>query len=1467
MPADELVLFDGDLPFSTEYGQPTSDSVYVGTIAFEGNPDAWHEPVINLDGADPDLSDFDEITFYTRCDQLGKSFDFSLYGWPNASNSVAIDDYIEGGTLDAQWRLVRIPVDTLKTPDYDLSNVDRLRFGKAQSSGHQIYVDYVCALNFDIGLSKSVGSLSFPGTNVGQSVTETVTLTNIGAIDLDLALTILSPEFSVSPAAVNLAAGANIDVDVAFAPYSAGAHSATLEVTADELTEPEQVSLAGSALDVSVDIQMANRLLWDGESAFYSEYGQPTNAVVYQGVTAFEGVPDAWHTPKFNLVGSNWRSDLSNADAICFYTRSDETGKTFDFSVHGWPHASNSVNIDDYIEGGTLDSNWRLVKIPVDSLKTPDYNLDSVETLAFGKAQPSSGHRIYIDFVWALDTTNVSSAQVNGTLDFEAVVIDSTAQMVCSVSNGGAVVASITEVTTVGAAEFSISAGGFTLDPGENIDLWVSFTPSDFGNFDGVLRIIHDAVGSTDVPLAGSGVGPVAPVADAVTSSTVSLSWTPESDATETRVYVGSEPPSVLDDPLPESVLVATLSGSSSSHQVSGLAAAVDAFVRVEQDTPAGTLGSNVHARTVGGPRTPLDTPVREVHAYAPDVLVIVIADDQVDSYALDAGGNVMNWFGDGPEGYVIGDEGSQWQQGPWTVTRRDGTSLTVQAIHRDSRAVGSPYYDIGWQANQRSHLIDVDHHLYLELSEAIGSREVLQITGPFGTDFTLPFSDRYLETPVIQLNQVGYSPRATRRWAYVSGWMGDGGALSLSNFPATAEVLSQPADELQSRPSVVGGLGVTVRSSFDSEAGTEVREIDLASVPSAEGVIYRVRLPGVGVSWQTQVNETAVLKSFYTIGRGLYYNRWGRQWEMPYTQFERPQDHPTVFTNEMDWQQVWFDEFTPQTGERPLRGGHHDAGDFDMRQRHYLSALMLMRAYEVNQSAFTDGQLTLPESGNGIPDLLDEVLWSLRGWEELQDADGGIRPGVESYRHPWGIYFADQDPLPYWTFSPDAIETIRFAGLFAQAARLVAPYDAAKAADLEERAIRGYNWALANGAGVINGGPTLYGAGELFRLTGDATYEQMFDNTWASLDSWGNGAFDKYAALIPWLGSMSNQTQPAMGSYLLGYLKGPAADPGYVAVADGKFENYAQDVLDDVLNLRAHRNGRNQGGVDWGNDTGTGMYLMPIHHRLQMGDSQPGEEQDYFDAISLSADYVLGANPMGMVCVTGLGSRYPREPLHLDALSFLNQGQGLMPGIPVFGPVNALPGYSGYHYGANVLHPQFDSRPLLRRYVDLRAFVTTNEFGLHMFARHIQHFSVLLAPGLEPPTAWLPGNLDHLNSLPTGIAVIASKTAVRGYRTTANIQAAVPSTIELGQNAPNPFNASTQISYKLPEAGNVSLILFNSLGQKITELVNAHQIAGTHRITWDGTDESGRVVGNGVYFYRLVTDAGVQSERMVLLK
>jgi len=88
------------------------------------------------------------------------------------------------------------------------------------------------------------------------------------------------------------------------------------------------------------------------------------------------------------------------------------------------------------------------------------------------------------------------------------------------------------------------------------------------------------------------------------------------------------------------------------------------------------------------------------------------------------------------------------------------------------------------------------------------------------------------------------------------------------------------------------------------------------------------------------------------------------------------------------------------------------------------------------------------------------------------------------------------------------------------------------------------------------------------------------------------------------------------------------------------------------------------------------------------------------------------------------------------------------------------------------------------------------------------------------------------------------------------------PNKFDLAQNYPNPFNPSTEINYSIPKAGIVKLIVYNSLGQKLTELINKYQQAGEHKINFNGKD-----LASGIYFYHLQSGSFIQTKKMILLK
>ena len=106
---------------------------------------------------------------------------------------------------------------------------------------------------------------------------------------------------------------------------------------------------------------------------------------------------------------------------------------------------------------------------------------------------------------------------------------------------------------------------------------------------------------------------------------------------------------------------------------------------------------------------------------------------------------------------------------------------------------------------------------------------------------------------------------------------------------------------------------------------------------------------------------------------------------------------------------------------------------------------------------------------------------------------------------------------------------------------------------------------------------------------------------------------------------------------------------------------------------------------------------------------------------------------------------------------------------------------------------------------------------------------------------------------------------------TDTTVEAAVaddlPAASGLDPNHPNPFNGSTQISYRLAAPGPVRLAIYNVLGQPVRTLVDESQTAGFYQVSWDARDHRGSAVAAGVYLMRLHYPSGVRTRRLLYLK
>ena len=110
-----------------------------------------------------------------------------------------------------------------------------------------------------------------------------------------------------------------------------------------------------------------------------------------------------------------------------------------------------------------------------------------------------------------------------------------------------------------------------------------------------------------------------------------------------------------------------------------------------------------------------------------------------------------------------------------------------------------------------------------------------------------------------------------------------------------------------------------------------------------------------------------------------------------------------------------------------------------------------------------------------------------------------------------------------------------------------------------------------------------------------------------------------------------------------------------------------------------------------------------------------------------------------------------------------------------------------------------------------------------------------------------------------SGSASYAKTTLGKGE---SSLLQAVPTTFELFQNHPNPFNPSTAIRYGLPQKSQVRLEVFHLLGQRVAVLVDGEKEAGYHAVTFENPD-----LASGLYIYRLSAVNFVQTKKLILLR
>jgi len=604
-----------------------------------------------------------------------------------------------------------------------------------------------------------------------------------------------------------------------------------------------------------------------------------------------------------------------------------------------------------------------------------------------------------------------------------------------------------------------------------------------------------------------------------------------------------------------------------------------------------------------------------------------------------------------------------------------------------------SQYY-VGLDKGQipGAHPLHYAHYCYLELPEAMVSGKHYTITLDDGKYATFLYDELRTVSRAIKVNQAGYLPDAGKKYAYMGAYVHGEGPLPLAHA-TTFNVINAATGDVALTGTVTlreANPRFSVTSSSPDPAtrpymhGEDLYQIDLSDLEE-EGNFF-ISVPGVGRSWTFRHHADAYGEPFYIAARGLFHQRASMRYNLPYTPFSRAKAHSEAIF-ESGLVAFGFGTFNPpspyevfdivggsidynQATENVL-GGWYDAADWDRNIKHYTCIFDLLNAYELAPAKFTDGGLNIPESGNGIPDILDEAEYGLEVWTRSMDAGGGVSGFVETFMHP-----SMTDPAAKYAYSRRTRwSSLIYAAAAAQYAELIAPFNSTKSAAyrlLAERAFEyGNDPANSLGEALIpakhnRGTGTAYN----FEWTEQDSYLQPYlfhaklrlylltqdsDCLTGIQDHLATGA-------TPWAWPNTYKDCVSWFYFAIAH-RGAAIFPSSLVTHwKNKFINEANVLLGQVENMGyRHTWPRHQDyWLAWGesNMANRGRVLLQAYALTQ--------NAAYRDAAICNMDYMLGTNPMGMSWTTGIGAAYPAVFQH--AVSELDGIDDPVPGLTLYG-------------------------------------------------------------------------------------------------------------------------------------------------------------------------------------------------------
>ncbi len=593
------------------------------------------------------------------------------------------------------------------------------------------------------------------------------------------------------------------------------------------------------------------------------------------------------------------------------------------------------------------------------------------------------------------------------------------------------------------------------------------------------------------------------------------------------------------------------------------------------------------------------------------------------------------------------------WEISSDTDDNYKGKALNPISAKRKTKMNGHSQKE--WSGSDFKYFYTHEHFIYLEMPYEMqnGNTYAIELCSDlYAADTTISFTyDIFTsKSEAVHVNLVGYLAGTGIKAADLYYWMGDGGARDYSSFEGNMVYLF----DVQNGTSHEVGEVSYWKAENSNDVGyynmmqSDVWNADFTGFSNPG--LYRLAIEGVGCSDEFEIRNNIYTEPFKISVQGFFYMRIGQDSTgvrpVPrrplYIPGQHPQNMKIVLTSmdpyHPDWagggdrwdQPDFFAKYVKEgSPENPNAiGGHSDALDWDRHLGHVSIIYDMLLPYFLTNGALNDDNTGIAESGNGIPDILDEARYEVDFWLRLRDGKA-YGHGLTNSNDQNIMYQANQTAVAAWA---NAANSAMLANCFMISGHndLMNEYkDSAElaynfAASLADPML---DHAQSVGEAMLKGRDLkMMAAAFLYNVTGNTTYEEAVQEeslaTTTSSTLKDKDAFSQLWATAGYLHTPQTVNYPSL------------------------YENMKQSLINEAKIREANHTMERQSRRATDDKSGYFHTIQNVQRTIIAHSitDVPEDKAFFKDALILEADWSLGRNPLNMIQMTTYGTSLRAE-------------------------------------------------------------------------------------------------------------------------------------------------------------------------------------------------------------------------------